>query len=319
MADVEGQYEPIDISTHKFIPPQKEIILPEHIPKWEKSKAYADLMGLLMTLNKAIQGKKISDTYPVSENIIKLLELLEQLDKWLDEIPPIDQPQRFGNKAFRDWFLKLQENVDDLLKKALEEKYHPAIVELSVYLVESVGNSTRIDYGSGHEMAFAAFLCCLFKVGVLKPDDFIATVLKIFERYLQLMRKCQTLYRMEPAGSHGVWSLDDFQFIPFIWGSSQLIDHPRIKPKSFVNPEIYEHFWKDYMFLGCIKYINEVKTGPFAEHSNQLWNVSGVPNWSKVNSGLIKMYKAEVLCKHPVIQHFLFGSLLSVEPVVLKT
>ena len=38
----------------------------------------------------------------------------------------------------------------------------------------------------------------------------------------------------------------------------------------------------------------KVKTGPFAEHSNQLWNVSGVQLWSKVHSGLIKMYKAEV-------------------------
>ena len=38
----------------------------------------------------------------------------------------------------------------------------------------------------------------------------------------------------------------------------------------------------------------QVKSGPFAEHSNQLWNVSGVANWGKVNSGLIKMYKAEV-------------------------
>jgi len=38
----------------------------------------------------------------------------------------------------------------------------------------------------------------------------------------------------------------------------------------------------------------KVKTGPFAEHSNQLYNISGVPAWSKVNSGLIKMYKAEV-------------------------
>jgi hypothetical protein len=37
-----------------------------------------------------------------------------------------------------------------------------------------------------------------------------------------------------------------------------------------------------------------VKTGLFAEHSNQLWNISAVPSWSKVNGGLIKMYKAEV-------------------------
>ncbi|WAR31438.1 PTPA-like protein [Mya arenaria] len=59
---------------------------------------------------------------------------------------------------------------------------------------------------------------------------------------------------------------------------------------------------------------HRVKTGPFAEHSNQLWNISAVPHWEKVNSGLVKMYKAEVLAKFPVIQHFLFGSLLRINP-----
>ena len=36
------------------------------------------------------------------------------------------------------------------------------------------------------------------------------------------------------------------------------IGHKRILPKSFVKPEIVEGFAKEYMFLGCIKYINEV-------------------------------------------------------------
>ena len=48
--------------------------------------------------------------------------------------------------------------------------------------------------------------------------------------------------------------------------------------------------------------------------SNQLWNISGVPQWAKVYSGLVKMYRAEVLTKFPVIQHTYFGSILTLEP-----
>ena len=53
------------------------------------------------------------------------------------------------------------------------------------------------------------------------PQDCML-VLTVY-RYLELVRKLQTVYRMEPAGSHGVWGLDDFQFLPFIWGSAQFI------------------------------------------------------------------------------------------------
>ena len=38
--------------------------------------------------------------------------------------------------------------------------------------------------------------------------------------------------------------------------------------------------------------IHEFKRGPFHEHSSQLHSIAvGVPNWGKVNSGLIKMYQ----------------------------
>lgn len=68
----------------------------------------------------------------------------------------------------------------------------------------------------------------------------------------------------------------------------------RFEPTCFLNDEIVNNFSKDFMFLNCIEYINQVKKGPFAEHSNQLWSISGVSGWTKINAGLIRMYKVEV-------------------------
>jgi len=291
----------------------KKICVPADMDTWQKSVAYNDFLGFVMGLNKAVKGKKCTDSFPVSETIQKLSDLLATLSSWVDEIKPIEQPQRFGNKAYREWYDRLEEQGAKLTAQVLPENLQRAADEVSWYLCNGFGNNTRIDYGTGHEAAFAAYLCCLFKLRVLSDGDQVAVVLKIFKEYLDLARKLQRVYKMEPAGSQGVWGLDDYQFLPFIWGSSQLQMNPYITPGDFPKEEIVKKYQEDYLFLQCIKYINEVKTGPFAEHSNTLWGISAVPHWGKVNSGSLKMYKAEVLQKFPVIQHFYFGSILSID------
>ena len=56
-------------------------------------------------------------------------------------------------------------------KKVDEKKTETIVKEIEVYLVDSFGNPTRIDYGTGHEMAFVMFLSTLFMVGALDKDE----------------------------------------------------------------------------------------------------------------------------------------------------
>ncbi|XP_011314342.1 serine/threonine-protein phosphatase 2A activator, partial [Fopius arisanus] len=207
---------------HVFETPTKAVKTMEDMVTWEKSEAYNEYLGFILALNEAVQGKAANSKYPASQTLLNTVAMLNIFDQWLTEIPPTDQPQRFGNKSFRDWHGRLLERSEDELKKVLPKDLHRAIPELSPYLCEGFGNATRIDYGTGHEMAFIMFLCCLFKIGAYQSDDKVAAVNKVFSRYMEFIRRLQLVYRMEPAGSHGVWSLDDYQFVPFVWGSAQL-------------------------------------------------------------------------------------------------
>lgn len=240
---------------------------------WEKSTAYYDIIGFINAISQAIQGKKLStklDASPIADN---LLRIFDELNRMVDETPPLDQPQRFGNKAYRDWFDKMKSQVPDLLKSALPSEFHPALIEITTYFTESFGNPTRIDYGTGHELAFIMCLCALYKVQALKESDNLHAGLKIFHSYLLFVRRLQLTYRMEPAGSHGVWSLDDYQYVPFIWGSAQLAVNSPFEPHHFLESDIINRFKDEYYFIGCIDYINQVRSislTDYTKHKSQI-------------------------------------------------
>jgi len=265
----------------------------------------------ILELGDAVKSKPLSAPCTVSPVVQTCVGILDTLDEWIDQVPPTDQPTRYGNQAFRAWYTVVEKGSVELMNRVSPEHAN----QMAPYLVSSVGNYTRIDYGTGHEASFAMWMYCLKVLNLVTPNDYFALVSKLFVRYLSLMRKLQTTYFLEPAGSHGVWGLDDYQFLPFVWGSAQLIDHPQIKPNSIHNLDIVNTYSDEYLYLGCVRFINQMKKGPFGEHSPYLNDISHVPHqlWQKVNFGMMKMYQQEVLNKFPVIQHFLFGSLIPFE------
>ncbi len=317
---------------------------------------------------------------------------------------------RYGNPAFRTWSARLAELAPALLAALLPPPLAAAgaAAELLPYLLDSFGNATRIDYGTGHETCFVALLYCLARLGVFGEGDAQGLGLVVFKAYLQLMRKIQTTYwwvkegeggskgakgggkgcklyigaccrmltkrraarpgadahagmsavvgvsgtgggqvgwallleassgaagvrseekqvarqgtlgeerdpkswgrhgqrngaasnprqpsvaspvhqpstpppharstlataslpssrppfppppRLEPAGSHGVWGLDDYQFLPFVWGAAQLAAHPVIKPRSIHNADVLEAYGDAYLYLGCVAFVKQV-------------------------------------------------------------
>jgi len=298
-----------------FTTPVKKVKRFHQVAEWKQSEGFADVYGFILTINEKIKGKKINSTFSKSTAIQKILEMLTRFKALLKDIPPLKQAMRFGNIAFRTWHSQAGKDANTMLRTLLPPELVKAgaCEEVCVYLMDSFGSLQRIDYGTGHELNFVSWLATLYKLGVLKPDDILAMVFDVFVSYLDLMRELQTTYWLEPAGSKGVWGLDDYQFLPFLWGTSQLngnIDN--IEPSSIHDINILDQHAGNYLYLAAIKFIKKVKKGGhFYETSPLLNDISQFPTWSRCNSHLIKMYDKEVFSKFPVVQHFYFGSILS--------
>ncbi|CAI4064325.1 hypothetical protein SKDZ_09G0190 [Saccharomyces kudriavzevii ZP591] len=240
-----------------------------------------------------------------------LMGVLDKLAQLIDETPPLPGPRRYGNLACREWHYKLDEHLSQWLREMLPAEYHVVVPELQYYLGNSFGSSTRLDYGTGHELSFMATVAALDLLGVfphLRGND----VFLLFNKYYTIMRRLILTYTLEPAGSHGVWGLDDHFHLVYILGSSQwqLLDaRAPLQPREVLDKSLVHDYKDTNFYCQGIDFINEVKMGPFEEHSPILYDIAvTVPRWSKVCKGLLKMYSVEVLKKFPVVQHFWFGT-----------
>lgn len=298
----------------EFIKPSKMVATLKQLSDWKTSQAFADVVGFILELNEKIKGKKRSSPHERSPKVECVVKFLARCRELVKEMPPVEQSSRFGNKTFRDWHKKMVEESQTFHSELLGKEFEGAYVEVGYYWEEAFGNLQRIDYGTGHELNFVCWMCVGAKLGVFGDIDKLALVFDVFHGYLCVMRDLQSIYWLEPAGSKGVWGLDDYQFLPFFWGASQLIGQGHAAVADFTNKDVAGRMAEDYLFMEAIAFIYKMKTGPFGEHSPLLNDISAVSTWSKVVQGLIRMYNNEVLGKFPVVQHVYFGSILSFAP-----
>lgn len=294
--------------------PSRRILSAEDLDLFLASPTYKLLLAFVFSLSDSVVDTPVSaiSNDPLSPAISSILSILDKVEDVARRSPPEAQgDSRFGNRSFRDFVDLLSEENLRWHREDLGVSSDETIVEISTYLKQSFGNRTRIDYGSGHELNFMLWLLCLYQIRVIQTSDFRPLVLKVFSRYLVVMRLLQSTYYLEPAGSHGVWGLDDYQFLPFLFGASQLLHHPYIRPRAIHQNYILEEYGKDYLYLGQVSFVNSVKNVEGLRwHSPMLDDISSAKSWSKVEDGMRRMFAAEVLKKLPVMQHFLFGSLI---------
>jgi serine/threonine-protein phosphatase 2A activator len=305
--------QPIAAREYLVSDPQKRIHTHDDLQMFHSSPAYTLITSFIVHLNACVSPldgttNKLSSpedfitstaAVTVSPEVDGITKLIQRLSSLIDSAPPDLGPRRFGNVAFRKWLQLVDEHDSEI------DQYLPSTVlsgkpELLHYLKHSFGSGERLDYGTGHELSFAAFLCCIWVLGGLQYGrDEKALVIRVFDAYFKLVRKLVTTYNLEPAGSHGVWGLDDHAFLPYIFGSAQLTtfrptsdaqaaesaaDADLPKPADVVRMDVVNRERTRNLYFDAIGFIYDVKKGPFWEHSPILYDISGVQKgWGKIN------------------------------------
>eukprot|EP00916_Digyalum_oweni_P016527 GHVL01027116.1.p1 GENE.GHVL01027116.1~~GHVL01027116.1.p1 ORF type:complete len:153 (+),score=21.86 GHVL01027116.1:51-509(+) len=99
----------------EFVTPQKRIVSEESLNIWLKSESLKNLVSYINELSDSVKGWPIQKNVKVQEpNIKSILKLFDNLEDYIVECPPTNDPSRYGNKAYQSWCDKLNEHASKI-------------------------------------------------------------------------------------------------------------------------------------------------------------------------------------------------------------
>lgn len=304
-------------------PVQKRIGDESSFKLWEASGARRELAAFVARLNKSCVGRPNVRVEDATGAPRKLMDALQAVASACDRFAPEPgEARRYGSPKFRAWHAWLSEAGPSLVAAAIGR----ASPELSARLGASFGDPTRVDYGTGHELAFVTFLFCAHKLGALTDADVDGggACRGIFAEYVRTCRIVQKCFGLEPAGSLGVWALDDYQMLPFVFGSAQRCRREGSQdnsPAAWADEETGDvaagalDDAASCMFLEAVDFVKACTAhapAPLVTVAPILFNTSMNP-WHVINRRVLRLWDEEVLGRKPVVQHLLFGEIFAAD------
>lgn len=246
---------------------------------FKKTEAYRCIHDFIFLIDHTIKKNKNCASLPVSDPFIPSLRAI------VENTPLSTKHARFANEAMRDVIEQVAQLVAPQRKDAGGIVYPDNEFSEGAYLKEAFGNGIRMDFGTGHELNFLCYLFVRYKRGLLT----VLEVPAVLAEYFRIIRLYIKKFNIEAAGARGVWSIDDYQLLPFLFGSSENFDSPfRIMD---IPSGIFHEAWAAKEAGGMLASVCEL-------------------GWQEINVNLIKMYDREVLSKFVVTQHFIYSSYL---------
>lgn len=198
---------------HHYITPIKRIETPEDMAAFKRSRSYKEFYGFVLKLSEITKGKSKSD--PITTSEVMHHQTPSRLTSHItahredatstreDGRDDVGSPTDGSAHSLRKQGIQNLVQISrrrmiiivpfrsdlpsqasiDLSRSVVSEELKDSAAELGPYLAGSIGNSTRIDYGTGHEASFATWMLCICKLGVVDVEkDGLALVLRVFDR-----------------------------------------------------------------------------------------------------------------------------------------